>query len=179
MMLIWTWIVVLVVGLDQYTKYLTETYLEFQQPVKIFSFLNWFFTYNPGASWGFLRDAGPWKHWFFLSITAFIVILLLVWIYKLKSNEKTEAIAYSLIIGGAIGNVIDRLRIEKVVDFIQFHYQDWYFPTFNIADSAITIGVMLLFIKIYGELRRDWKEWRANNPGNIVKLIRGLRKKSN
>jgi len=165
-MLIWLWIAALVIGLDQYTKYVAETYLQENVPVQVFSFFNWFLTYNPGAAWSFLRDAGPWKHWFFLIMTLAVVLVILVWIYKLKSNEKTEAISFSLIIGGAIGNVIDRLRIEKVVDFIQVHYQESYFPAFNIADSAISIGVALLILKLLIETVRDWKHKRQLNDHN-------------
>ena len=147
-MLKWLWITPVVVGLDQYTKYVAMTHLKEHVPHKIFSFFNWYLTYNPGAAWSFLRDAGPWKHWFFIGITVVVILLLIVWIARLSSDEKVEAIGFSMIIGGAIGNVIDRLRFEKVVDFIQVHYQDWYFPAFNVADSFITIGVTLLLLNL-------------------------------
>lgn len=158
MMLIWLWVAVLVIGLDQYTKYLAETNLQEHMPVAVLPVFNWFLTYNPGAAWSLLRDAGPWKHWFFLGSTAIVVVILSVWMYSLKRDEKIEAISFSLILGGAVGNVIDRLRIEKVVDFIQLHYNDWYFPAFNIADSAITLGVAILIFRLAVQIKHDWKQ---------------------
>lgn len=162
MMLRWLWISVVVIGLDQYTKYMAESYLQEHNPVIVFPFFNWFLTYNPGAAWSILRDAGPWKHYFFVIVTILIAAILLWWMYKLKREERLEAIGFSLILGGAFGNLIDRLRIEKVVDFIQFHYDNWYFPAFNLADSAISVGVFLLVLKLIVQIKSDWQQ-RKNN----------------
>ena len=116
------------------------------QPVAILPSFNLMLTYNTGAAFSFLREAGGWQRWFFLSLSIAVSIGLIVWLTRLKPEEKRLALALALVLGGAIGNLIDRTWLGHVIDFIQLYYQNWYWPTFNIADSAITVGAVLLVL---------------------------------
>lgn len=143
----WLWLSVLVVVLDQVTKYLAETLLVMHQPVPVLPSFNLMLTYNTGAAFSFLRDAGGWQRWFFLGLGTLVSIGLVIWLTRLKSEEKWLALALALILGGAVGNLIDRAWLGKVIDFIQLYYDRWYWPTFNVADSAIFVGAVLLVIE--------------------------------
>ena len=143
----------LIILLDQVSKYYAAHYLSFTQAVIIIPhYFNLFLMHNTGASFSFLAQMSGWQRWF-LSITAIIIALaLLVWLLALPKNQYWMAAALSLVIGGAIGNVIDRLQLAYVVDFIQVYYKNYYFPTFNIADSAIVIGVcMIAYVSFFRE----------------------------
>ena len=143
----WIWLSALVIVLDQATKYLAETLLVMHQPVPVMPSFNLMLTYNTGAAFSFLADAGGWQRWFFLGLGALISIGLVIWLMRLKSEEKWLAVALTLILGGAIGNLIDRAWLGQVIDFIQIYYDRWYWPAFNIADSAITAGAVLLIVE--------------------------------
>ena len=145
-MLKWLWISVPVVILDQITKQSAESRLVWGEPVEIYSWFNLTLAYNRGAAFSFLSDAAGWQRWFFIIIGVVAVAVILFWMKRLSSSEHFTAASLALILGGAVGNVIDRLLYGHVIDFIQWHYQDWYWPAFNIADSAITAGVTLLII---------------------------------
>jgi len=99
---------------------------------------------NHGAAFSFLADQGGWQRWFFVVLTLVITVFLLRWLRSLPETEKGEAIAISLIIGGAVGNLIDRVQYGYVIDFLDFHAMGWHWPAFNVADSAITIGAAIL-----------------------------------
>jgi signal peptidase II len=142
----WGWLSLLVIVLDQLTKYLAETLLVMHQPVAVLPSFNLMLTYNTGAAFSFLADAGGWQRWFFLILGAVISAGLLVWLYRLKPAEKWLALALALILGGALGNMIDRVWLGQVIDFIQLYYERWYWPAFNIADSAISVGAVLLVL---------------------------------
>jgi signal peptidase II len=143
-MLKWLWVSVLVVILDQVTKQLAESRLAWGEPVEIYSWFNLMLAYNRGAAFSFLSDAAGWQRWFFIIIGGVAVIVILFWMRRLSSSEHLTAASLALILGGAVGNIIDRFLYGHVVDFIQWHYQDWYWPAFNVADSAITVGVTFL-----------------------------------
>jgi signal peptidase II len=113
------------------------------ESVAVTSFFNLVLVLNPGASFSFLADAGGWQRWFFIVLALAISGWLLVMI-RHHAQEKLMPAALSLVLGGALGNVIDRVRFGAVVDFVQVHYAGWYFPAFNVADSAITVGVILI-----------------------------------
>ena len=102
--------------------------------------------YNSGAAFRFLADAGGWQRWFFLTLGAVVSVSLLVWMRRLQPGQRGLAIALALILGGAVGNIIDRALYGQVIDFIQLYYRQWYWPAFNIADSAISIGAALLIV---------------------------------
>jgi signal peptidase II len=140
------WLSGSVVGLDQATKYLAETLLVMHQPVPVLPSFNLMLTYNTGAAFSFLADAGDWPRWFFLGLGAAVSIGLIVWLRRLKPGDKWLAAALALILGGAVGNLIDRAWLGQVIDFIQLYYDRWYWPTFNVADSAITVGAALLVV---------------------------------
>lgn len=145
----WIWVSILVIIIDQSTKYWTVHYLPLSQKVEVIpNFLSWFSTSNTGASWSFLSDAGGWQRWFFCVIAFVVSVVLVIWLTRLKSSKETWlAIAIAFIIGGALGNLYDRLLLGHVIDFIYFHWGDQYdFPVFNVADIAITIGAIMLLI---------------------------------
>jgi signal peptidase II len=143
-MLRYLWISLLVIVADQLTKWLADTQLEYHQAVTVLPYFQWFLSYNPGAAFSFLSDAGGWQRWFFTILAIVISIVLFVWIKKLNNNEKLTAISLTMILGGAIGNLIDRLLYGHVIDFIQVWLGSYPWPAFNIADSAISVGAVIL-----------------------------------
>jgi len=158
----WLWISVLIIVLDQLTKYYAEAELLLHQPVAIFPSFNLTLMYNKGAAFSFLSEAGGWQRYFFVSLSAIISIFLFFWLRQIcRDNEQKHnqllQLAIVFILGGAIGNLIDRALTGAVVDFIQVYYASYYFPTFNIADSAITLGAGLLIIDMFMEVKRNKK----------------------
>ncbi len=146
MMLRWLWLSGLVVGLDQMTKYLAESLLRYHEPVAVVPYFNLTLMYNTGAAFSFLSDAGGWQRWFLSAVAIVVSGVLIVWLNRVQANERWTAAALALVIGGAIGNVIDRLVYGQVVDFIDIYYRQWSWPAFNVADSAIFVGVAILLI---------------------------------
>ncbi len=154
-MLKWLWLSGLVIGLDQLSKWLAASLLEPYQPVPVLPFFNLTLMYNTGAAFSFLAAAGGWQRWFFLLLALAISIALVIWISRLKRSELWLVIALSLILGGAVGNLIDRVLHSHVIDFIDVYYGRWHWPAFNLADSAITVGAVLLVIdNVYGARRQ-------------------------
>ena len=134
---------VLVIVLDQLSKlWVLKTLPEFTQVPVIDGFWNWFRTYNTGAAFSFLSDAGGWQKYFFVALAMAICGLLVVWLSRTARNDWKTALPFALVIGGAIGNVIDRLQHGHVVDFIQWYVGSFYWPSFNIADAAIVAGAV-------------------------------------
>jgi len=144
--LIWLWLSFLIILLDQATKLWANAILNFNEPVSVLPFLNFRLLYNPGAAWSLLADAGGWQRWFLSSLTIVISGFLLFWLFAIKRQQYWIASALALILGGALGNLIDRLMYGYVIDFIDFYYKTWHWPAFNIADSAISIGAIMLII---------------------------------
>jgi len=142
----WLWLSVLVVVLDQATKWMAEAALDPYLPVPLLPSLNLTLMYNEGAAFSFLAGAGGWQRWFFIVVALIVTVVLTVWLHRLKAAERITAIGVALVIGGAIGNVIDRALTGRVVDFIDFYVGTWHWPAFNVADSAITLGVALLLL---------------------------------
>ena len=145
-MLKYLWISLLVIVADQATKWIANTQLDYHQAVSVMPYFEWFLSYNKGAAFSFLADAGGWQRWFFMTLAIIISAALFVWIKKLKEDEKLAAIALALILGGAIGNVIDRVILGYVIDFIQVWLGSYPWPAFNIADSAISVGAVILIL---------------------------------
>ncbi len=154
-MLKWIWLAVVVVILDQLTKYIASTSLELHQSVAVMPMFNWTLMHNPGAAFSFLANEGGWQRWFFAVIAVAVSAVIVLWIKRLQQHEKWQAVALALILGGAIGNVIDRIWLGYVVDFIDVYYEHMHWPAFNIADSAITIGVVLIIIDSIREYRAE------------------------
>jgi len=140
------WLAILVIVLDQITKYLAVTNLTFAEPVAVFSNLNWTLVYNYGAAFSFLADMGGWQRWFFAILALVISTVLIVWLAKLPNKFTVETWGINLVLGGAIGNVIDRVLEGRVTDFIDFYIGTWHYATFNVADVAITVGAGLLIL---------------------------------
>ncbi len=154
-MLKWIWLAIVVIIADQLTKYIASTSLQMHVPIAVMPMFNWTLMHNPGAAFSFLADAGGWQRWFFAVIAVVVSVVIVLWIKRLEQHEKWQAIALALILGGALGNVIDRIWLGYVVDFIQIYYQQWYWPAFNIADSAISIGVAMIIIESIREYRTE------------------------
>ncbi len=154
-MLKWIWLSVAVVILDQLTKYIASTSLHLYQVVDVMPMFSWTLRHNTGAAFSFLADAGGWQRWFFALIAVVVSVVIFLWIKRLQQHEKWQAIALALILGGAIGNVIDRVWLGYVVDFILVYYKQWEYPAFNIADSAIFIGVVMIIIDAIREYRAE------------------------
>ncbi|MFV2003635.1 MAG: signal peptidase II [Gammaproteobacteria bacterium] len=156
----WLWLSALTVVLDQLTKAIAEAVLILHQPVAIFPSFNFTLMYNRGAAFSFLSEAGGWQRIFFVFLSTAISIFLFFWLRQISRDEKQKhdqllQIAIAFILGGAIGNLIDRAMTGAVVDFIQLYYSSYYFPAFNIADSAITVGAVLLILDMFSESKRN------------------------
>jgi len=153
-MLKWLWLSLLVIVLDQLSKYFVSNWLQLYESVAVLPFFNFTLLHNPGAAFSFLADAGGWQRWFFTAIALIVSVVIVAWLRRLPAAEKWQAAALALILGGALGNVIDRMRLGYVVDFLDFYYRQWHWPPFNIADSAITIGVAILLLVTFGSSKR-------------------------
>jgi signal peptidase II len=143
---VWLVIAALVVMADLYTKQWASDTLVLYRPVEVLPWLNWTLAHNFGAAFSFLSDAGGWQRWFFTVLAIVVTLVLLVWLFRLRAGEWRTGLALGLVIGGALGNVLDRITLGYVVDFIDVHYQGWHWPAFNLADSAISCGIVLLLL---------------------------------
>ncbi len=142
----WYRLAIVVVILDQLTKLWATFALQYGVPVVVLPVFNFTLQHNTGAAFSFLHDAGGWQRWFFSVIAIVVGIGIAIWMTRLKRGQTLLMTSLTLLLGGAVGNVIDRLRFGYVVDFISVHYSEYYFPAFNIADAAITIGAGLLLL---------------------------------
>lgn len=144
----WLWLSAVVLALDLWTKSLAENSMQLYQRIEILPFFNFTLAYNSGAAFSFLADAGGWQRWFFALIALVATIVIIAWLLRLRA-ERMVALALALILGGAVGNLWDRLTLGHVVDFLDFHWAGYHFPAFNIADTAITIGAVLLILDMF------------------------------
>ena len=149
--LTWLWLSILVIAADQISKHwFVANFNLYEQMVVIPDLFSWTLAYNRGAAFSFLANEAGWQRWFFAVIALVVSTVLLVWLKRLKANETWLAIALALVLGGAIGNLYDRVVLGHVVDFILVHWKtQWYFPAFNIADSAITVGAVMLALDMF------------------------------
>lgn len=148
---LWIFIAVLTFVLDRITKILALNYLQLEQPLNFLPILNLFLTFNAGAAFSFLNKAGGWQAWLFSGIAAGVSIFLVIWQTQITTKYLWLKIALALILGGTLGNLYDRFAYHGVVDFLDFYFQQWHYPVFNIADSAICIGAIMLMIDIMGK----------------------------
>ena len=137
-------IVILIVIFDQITKIWADKSLEMYQQIPVTGFFNITKAYNYGAAFSFLDNEGGWQRWFFTTISLVVSIVLFIWLWRMTRAERWLSVAIALILGGAVGNLIDRAVYGYVVDFIQVYWHTSYFPSFNIADAAISCGTALL-----------------------------------
>jgi len=147
----WLWLSLIVLVLDQATKFLVTRFLDLYERVEVLPVLDFTLLHNTGAAFSMLAGASGWQRWFFIALACAVSVLLTVWICRIPRGEKLLPLALSLILGGAIGNLVDRVWHGYVVDFVHAHWGEAYFPAFNIADSAITIGAALLIIDAFRE----------------------------
>lgn len=151
----WLWLAALIVLLDQWTKALVAGAMTLYESIEILPVLDLTRLHNTGAAFSLLHDAGGWQKWLFVSLALIVSVVILVWLRRLPhSGQGMLASGLALILGGAIGNVIDRVSQGYVVDFIHLHYDKWYFPAFNVADSAISVGAGLLILDSILQSRR-------------------------
>lgn len=143
----WLWLSLVLILADQATKQLALSTLVLHESVPVVrGWFDWTLTYNYGAAFSFLSDASGWQRWFFSALAVLISAVLAAWLGRLPRNDWRQALPFALIIGGALGNLVDRLRFGYVVDFIDVHHSGWHFPAFNLADSAISVGAVLLVL---------------------------------
>jgi signal peptidase II len=138
--------------LDQLSKWSALSNLKLGIPEEVLPFMNWLLLFNPGAAFSFLAQSSGWQRWFFI-ILGLAASLYILWLLHKNQADKILSFALSFILGGALGNVLDRIMYGAVVDFIDLHYGNWHWPAFNIADSAICIGAALI---VLGELRKSF-----------------------
>jgi signal peptidase II len=145
-------IAITVLLLDQLSKWMALSNLQMGVPEAVMPFLNWLLLFNPGAAFSFLAQGSGWQRWFF-TILGLAASVYIIWLLLKNQSDKLLCIALSFILGGALGNVLDRVMYGAVVDFIDLYYGNWHWPAFNLADSAISIGAALI---IWGELRKSF-----------------------
>ncbi|WP_339493397.1 signal peptidase II [Pseudomonas sp. EA_35y_Pfl1_P108] len=147
----WLVLSLLVLVIDRISKAHFEGTLEmFQQIVVIPDYFSWTLAYNTGAAFSFLAEGGGWQRWLFAMIAVVVSAVLVVWLKRLGRDDTWLAIALALVLGGALGNLFDRIALGHVIDFILVHWQNrWYFPAFNFADSAITVGAIMLALDMF------------------------------
>ena len=146
----------IVIGLDQYTKVLATDELQYRVPVEVTSWFDLMLAHNTGAAFSFLASASGWQRWFLAGVAVAVSFVVVVWLTRLKRSELLLGIALGLVLGGGLGNLIDRISLGYVIDFISWHYNDWYWPAFNIADAAICLGaVLLVWDSFFGETSKQ------------------------
>ena len=150
----WLAIALIVILLDQFTKTLILGHFQLHDSRTVTSFFNVVRVHNSGAAFSFLAGASGWQRWFFVGL-GIAASMFIVWLLRSHGGQRLFGWALALILGGAVGNVVDRLLHGYVVDFIQVHAGGWYFPSFNVADSAITVGAVLLIVDELLRVRRS------------------------
>ncbi len=143
----WLWLTLAIVLADQGTKYLiVNNFAEFES-ITLHPYLDFMRLHNEGVAFSMFSDGSGWQRWFFSLLGVAVACVVLVWLRRLPSRgQGLLASGLACIVGGALGNVIDRVAFGHVIDFIRVHYEDWYFPAFNVADSAITVGAILIIL---------------------------------
>jgi signal peptidase II len=139
----WLLVALVVIVADHLTKFWVSSTLDYQQAIPVLPFFSLVLVHNTGAAFSFLADAGGWQRWFFVAV-GIVATVVIVRLLKRHAGDPRLALALALVLGGALGNVIDRVALGHVVDFLYFHYQSFAWPAFNVADSAITVGAALL-----------------------------------
>lgn len=159
----WLWVSALIIALDLWTKALVSGSLTLHQVIPVFPGFNLVLYHNFGAAFSFLSDAGGWQRWFFTAISSVISLFLLGWLFRLKREQGLLAVAICFVLGGALGNLYDRVTLGYVVDFLEFYISQYRWPAFNVADSAVFIGAALFAWDIFKEHQRQSQE----NQGNV------------
>lgn len=142
----WLWLTLLCLIVDQVTKYWVASSFDYRETLSVLPFFNLTYVHNPGAAFSFLADQGGWQRWFFTAIASIASIVFIVWMAKTPKSQKLLSIAFSLMLSGALGNLIDRASFGYVIDFLDFHWAGYHFAAFNVADSMIFIGAALMIL---------------------------------
>ena len=153
-MLKWLWVSLLVLILDQASKLAVDASMQLYESIPLMPYFNLTYAHNTGAAFSLLAKAGGWQRWLFAGLAVVMSGIIAVWLARLEKHETLMAIALSMILGGAIGNLIDRVAYGYVIDFLDVYYRQWHWPAFNIADSAICIGVGLMLLESLGVGRK-------------------------
>ena len=148
-------IAIVLVVVDQLSKQIAYQNLHGQPLIDVMPILQWGLVFNRGAAFGFLNQAGGIQHYFFVSLASIVSVVLLCWLWHSFTDNRLLSWGLTMILAGAVGNLVDRLLYQYVIDFILLHYQNWYFPAFNVADMAITFGVICLLADSFGFTKRD------------------------
>jgi signal peptidase II len=164
---LWRWLglAVLVVTLDRVAKYIVVQVLALGERIPVWPFFSWIHLQNEGAAFSFLSGAGGWQRWLFVAIAIGFSIYLIYEMLRLPVDKKLQGWAFALILGGAWGNLIDRILSGRVVDFVLVHYQQYYFPAFNVADSAIFLGAVAWIALMIRDSRREGSTGARSNAG--------------
>lgn len=157
----WTIFVMAGVLLDFGTKYAAKHLLLYGESIPVFKGLSWTLVYNPGSAFSFLANQGGWQRWFFVAITVVISLILFFWIKRTSPAEKLLRLGLAAVLVGAIGNLIDRVVLGHVVDFIHVYIRDWHFPIFNVADIFVTTGVVFILLSSFTEKRQQREEQKS------------------
>jgi signal peptidase II len=153
-MLKWLWVSALVLVLDQASKLAVDGTMQLYESIPLMPYFNLTYVHNTGAAFSLLSEAGGWQRWLFAGLAVVMSSIIAIWLSRLQKHETLMAIALSLVLGGAIGNLIDRVAYGYVIDFLDVYYQDWHWPAFNIADSAICVGVGFMLLESFGVGRK-------------------------
>ncbi len=148
-MLKWLGLSLIIIALDQASKLWVVANFDLYESMPLLSGVNLTYVHNTGAAFSFLSSAGGWQRWFFVAIALVATIVLVIWLSRLKVSERWMAITLSLILGGAIGNLYDRIVYSYVIDFIDVYYESHHWPVFNVADSAICVGAVMMLIDTF------------------------------
>jgi signal peptidase II len=154
-MLRFLWISALVLVLDQATKAWVQVAFQPYESLEILPFFNLVLAYNTGAAFSFLSDGSGWQRWLFVGLALVVAVVLVFWLRRLDEDDRMAGWGVALVLGGAIGNVIDRIWLGHVVDFLDFHWAGWHWPAFNVADMGITCGVGLLLLDGFLSAKRS------------------------
>jgi signal peptidase II len=163
----WLWLSFFVVLVDQVTKALVIGGVKFQDGIALLPILDIVYLENTGAAFSIFAEASGWQRWFFIGLAVCVSLALMLWLRRIRADQTMLAIGLSLVLGGALGNVIDRVMHGYVVDFIYFHWRTWYFPAFNIADTAISVGAGCLLLDAFlesGHERRHGDSTQQSAP---------------
>jgi len=145
-MLKWLWLSVLVFALDQLSKQFVDASMRLYETIPLLPVFQLTYLRNQGAAFSFLSQAGGWQRWFFIALSVGATVLITYWLKSMDRRKTWEAAAWALVLGGAVGNLLDRVVYGYVIDFLDVFYGDWHWPAFNVADSAITLGIGMLLI---------------------------------
>jgi signal peptidase II len=161
----WLWLSFFVVIVDQATKALVIANVKLQDKIELLPILDIVYLENTGAAFSILAQAGGWQRWFFIILALVVSLVLMVWLRRIRAEQVLLAVGLSLVLGGALGNVIDRVMHGYVVDFIYFHWREHYFPAFNVADTAISLGAGCLLLDAFRESGHAKSDSRTADRG--------------